>query len=415
MVKAGAGYIIKWGPSSPQERWEEDAGISPSTLATLISALVCAADIATMRGDKKMAKLCLNVADYWAVNVERWTYTTNGSILEGHPEYYIRISAVDKRTNSGIQDPNKGYVQIKNLTGGTERYPVNEIIGGGFLGLVRYGVRRPGDQHVLKTLAVYDEASKVETPRGPGWHRYNHDGYGQKANGDPYDGTGVGRLWPLLTGERGHYEIAAGGVAYKYIRTMEAFANRCALIPEQVWDTRDIPAKHMLIGRPTGSAMPLVWSHAEYIKLLRSARDGIVFDLIAPVQKRYIDDGTTTDVQVWTFKQKLREFSPRRPLRLEVYGAGRLHWTVDNWTTVEDTEMSDAGLGVYVHEFGKGQFDLASTLKFTFYWHQGQRWEGRNFSLVVHPEGLAPSPHAEKSSAEENEADKTAVFEPALD
>lgn len=415
MVKAGAGYIIKWGPSSPQERWEEDAGISPSTLATLISALVCAADIATMRGDKKMAKLCLNVADYWAVNVERWTYTTNGSILKSHPEYYVRISSVDKRTNSGIQDPNKGYVQIKNLSGGAERYPVNEIIGGGFLGLVRYGVRRSGDQHVLKTLAVYDEALKVETPRGPGWHRYSHDGYGQKANGDPYDGTGVGRLWPLLTGERGHYEIAAGGVAYKYIRTMEAFANRCALIPEQVWDTRDIPAKHMLIGRPTGSAMPLVWSHAEYIKLLRSARDGIVFDLIAPVQKRYIDYGTTTDIQVWTFKQKLREFSPRRPLRLEVYGAGRLHWTADNWATVEDTEMSDAGLGVYVHEFGKGQFDLASTLKFTFYWHQGQRWEGRNFSLVVHPEGLAPSPHAEKSSAEENEADKTAVFEPALD
>jgi glucoamylase len=219
----------------------------------------------------------------------------------------------------------------------------------------------------------------------------------------------------LLTGERGHYEIAAGGVAYKYIRTMEAFANRCALIPEQVWDTCDIPAKHMLIGRPTGSAMPLVWSHAEYIKLLRSARDGIVFDLIAPVRKRYIDDGTTTDIQVWTFKQKLREFSPQRPLRLEVYGAGRLHWTADNWATVEDIEMSDAGLGVYVHEFGKGQLDQTSTLKFTFYWHQGQRWEGRNFSLVVHPEGLAPSPHAEKSSAEENEADKTAVFEPALD
>ncbi len=121
-----------------------------------------------MRGDRKMAKLCLNVADYWAVNVERWTYTTNGSILEGHPEYYVRISSVDKRTNSGIQDPNKGYVQIKNLPGGAERYPVNEIIGGGFLGLVRYGIRRSGDEHVLKTLAVYDEALKVETPYGPG-------------------------------------------------------------------------------------------------------------------------------------------------------------------------------------------------------------------------------------------------------
>jgi glucoamylase len=161
--------------------------------------------------------------------------------------------------------------------------------------------------------------------------------------------------------------------------------------------------------------MPLVWSHAEYIKLLRSSRDGRVFDLIPPVRQRYIDNQATTDVQIWTFKQKLREFDPARPLRIEVYASARLHWSANDWATAEDTEMSDAGLGVYMYQFGKEELDQATTLKFTFYWHQGQRWEGRNFSLVVHPEGLAPSPHAEKSSAEENEADKTAVFEPALD
>ncbi|MEO6561518.1 MAG: glucan 1,4-alpha-glucosidase [Nitrosospira sp.] len=384
MVKAGAAYIIKWGPSSPQERWEEDAGISPSSLATLISALVCASDIAASRSDGQIAKLCLETADYWATNIECWTYTTCGSLLEGNPEYYIRISSAGKALQSNIQAPDTGYVQIKNLPGGAKRYPTHAIISGGFLGLVRYGIRLAADKHILKTLVVYDAVLKVDTPYGPGWHRYNHDGYGQKINGDPFDSTGIGRLWPLLTGERGHYEIAAGNSAYKYIKTMESFASDCSLIPEQVWDTVNIPGKHMLVGRPTGSAMPLVWSHAEYIKLLRSQHDAVVFDLIAPVSKRYIEDHVITDTQVWTFKRRLLEFHLGKPLRIEVYAPGRLHWTMDNWITVYDTELTDAGLGVYVHEFKRGQSDYASAIKFTFYWYSSKKWEGSDFSIEVH-------------------------------
>jgi glucoamylase len=157
----------------------------------------------------------------------------------------------------------------------------------------------------------------------------------------------------------------------------------CSLIPEQVWDTEDIPEKHMLIGRPTGSALPLVWSHAEYIKLLRSEHDAAVFDLIAPVRKRYIDGGITTGIQVWTFKQKLRELEPEYPLRIEVYAPGSMRWSADNWITVHDTELADAGLDVYVHAFERGQFTHAVALKFTFYWNNVKRWEGQDFSVRV--------------------------------
>ena len=272
---------------------------------------------------------------------------------------------------------------IKNLPDGAKRYPAREIIGGGFLGLVRYGIRSACDEHILKTLVVYDIVLKIDTPYGPGWHRYNHDGYGQKANGDPFDSTGVGRLWPLLTGERGHYEIAAGRPAYEYIRTMEGFASSCSLIPEQVWDTTDIPDEHMLIGRPTGSALPLVWAHAEYIKLLRSEHDAAIFDLITAVRKRYIDDCVTTDLQVWTFKQRLGEIHPGQPLRIEVYAPARLHWTANDWITAQDTELCDAGLGVYAHEFDRGQFDQAIALRFTLYWHSTKKWEGSDFSVRV--------------------------------
>ncbi len=384
MVKAGAAYIIKWGPCSPEERWEEDAGISPSSLSTLIAALVCTADIAAKRADGQISKLCLDTADYWATNIERWTYTRCGSLLEGHPEYYVRIVSADNTTSPNGRAPDTSYVQIKNHPGGARRYPAREIIGGGFLGLVRYGIRSAWDEHLLKTLTVYDAVLKAETPYGPGWHRYNHDGYGEKANGDPFDSAGIGRLWPLLTGERGHYEIAAGRPAYEYIKTLEGFTDTCSLIPEQVWDRTDIADKHMLMGRPTGSAMPLVWSHAEYIKLLRSEHDAVIFDRISPVSKRYIEDHVITDTQVWTFKQQLLEFHLGKPLRIEVYAPARLHWTLDNWTTVCDTELADAGLGVYVHEFRRGQSDYASAIKFTFYWHNSKRWEGYDFSIEVH-------------------------------
>ena len=255
---------------------------------------------------------------------------------------------------------------------------------------------------------------KIDTPCGPGWHRYNHDGYGQKADGSPYDGTGTGRLWPLLTGERGHYEIAAGRTAYKYIKTMENFADACALIPEQVWDSEDLPSRRMFKGRPTGSAMPLVWAHAEYIQLLRSEHDKAVFDLLAPVCRRYSGNKAATDMQVWTFKQKLRELHPQQTLRVEVYAPSRLHWTSDNWTTIQDIPLSHAGLGVYAHEFMSGQFNNHATIKFTFYWVLERRWEGRDFSIAVREE-----PEAERelqhSGTKEIDRSEKKEFAPHLE
>jgi glucoamylase len=128
---------------------------------------------------------------------------------------------------------------------------------------------------------VIDALLKVDTPGGPAWHRYNQDGYGEHEDGDAFDGTGVGRIWPLLTGERAHYELAAGRAeeARGLLRVMESFASDGGLLPEQVWDAPDIPARELYFGRPSGSAMPLVWAHAEHVKLLRSLRDGRVFDL----------------------------------------------------------------------------------------------------------------------------------------
>src|SRR5690606_34628173 len=142
------------------------------------------------------------------------------------------------------------------------------------------------------TLKVIDATLRVETPRGPAWHRYQGDGYGEHADGGPFDGTGLGRAWPLLTGERAHYELAAGhpNAAEHLAQALEAFAGDSGLLPEQVWDTADIPDRELVCGQASGSAMPLVWAHAEYLKLCRSLRDGRVFDRPPQTVQRYLVD-----------------------------------------------------------------------------------------------------------------------------
>ena len=145
----------------------------------------------------------------------------------------------------------------------------------------------------------------MDTPRGPCWHRYNHDGYGEHADGAPFDGTGVGRVWPLLTGERAHYELAAGrkAEADKLRRAMETLANDSGLMPEQIWDSPDIPERDLFFGRPSGSAMPLVWAHGEYVKLRRSLHDGRVFDMPHQAAERYLVRKTTSPHVLWRFEQ----------------------------------------------------------------------------------------------------------------
>lgn len=382
MVRAGASYILRRGPASPQERWEEDAGISPSTLAAEITALICAAEMAHRRNDERCARICQSTADLWATHIERWTYTTRGTLNE-EGGYYVRLESLDPDSLESDRDPNTGVIHINNIPHEQSGFPVYDIIDGGFLELVRYGIREPTDEHVLKTLAVYDAVLKVDTPCGPAWHRYNHDGYGQKANGDAFDETGVGRAWPLLTGERAHYEIAANREVLEYVKALECFANAGAMLPEQIWDTEDIPEKQMYFGRPTGSAMPLVWAHAEYIKLLRSLRDRRVFDLVEPVRVRYANQQHKSDLQVWLFNHKLHKASSDMRLRIETDAPARLRWTIDAWATPFETELFDDGLGVYSHEFAAGEIKAGQILEFTFYWTEVDRWENRDFAIAI--------------------------------
>jgi glucan 1,4-alpha-glucosidase len=274
-VKPAADFIVSKGPSTPQERWEEETGYSPSTIAAEIAGLVCAARIARLNRDEASAQTYLATADEWEREVERWTATTSGPYADR--SYYIRIS------DDG--DPNDGARLEINSNGGT--YDEREIVDAGFLELVRLGIKSPLDPLILRSIAIVDKLIKIETPNGAAWYRYNHDAYGERADGGRYDArAGKGRLWTLLTGERGEYELARGSreLARRRLDAMMKFAGEGGMIPEQVWDKRKSPRPELRLGEGTGSATPLAWSMAQFIRLavnLQAGRNLETPDIVA--------------------------------------------------------------------------------------------------------------------------------------
>ncbi len=379
MVVSASRFLIHHGPATQQERWEENAGYSPSTLAANIAALICAADFARARGDAALAAFLEEYADFLESHLERWTVTTDGSLVAGIPRHYIRIHPVALEDPYADENPNRGWLQIRNRPPGKPAwFPAKDIVDAGFLELVRYGIRRPGDPLIEDSLRVVDAVLRVETPAGPCWHRYNHDGYGPTADGGPFLGWGVGRAWPLLTGERGHYELAAGRDACLYLHAMERFASKGGLLPEQVWDEPG----HPRLGCPAGSAMPLMWAHAEYIKLLRSTADGQVFDRIPVVAERYLARRGRQDLEVWKPNRRPRRVAPGQTLRVQAPKEFRLHWTLDGWSTVHDTVATKTALGISFVDVSVPRSQTAP-VQFTFYWTDENRWQGENFMVVV--------------------------------
>jgi glucoamylase len=279
-IKPAADFIIHHGPVTGQDRWEEQPGYSPATIAAEIAGLVCAASIAKANGDNVSGSAYLKTADDWAGNVERWTATTTGKYGDGN--YYLRISE--------NENPNDGAKIEINSGGGV--FDEREIVDAGFLELVRLGIKSAEDPLVVKSLAVVDKVIRLDTRVGAAWYRYNHDAYGERPDGGPYDGrNGKGRLWALLTGERGEYELARGQsvLAGTRLRAMMSFANDGMMLPEQIWDREDVHDSQFRWGLGTGSATPLAWSMAQFIRLAMNIKGGRNLETPRVVAARYLN------------------------------------------------------------------------------------------------------------------------------
>jgi glucoamylase len=267
------------------------------------------------------------------------------------------------------------------ITNGGGEHPARNIVSTEFLDLVRYGVRDALDPLIVDSVAVIDSVLKRDLPQGASWRRYNQDGYGPKSDGGPFDGTGVGRCWPLLGGERGHYELAAGRDPKPYILALEKFSNEGNMLPEQVWDDPDLPEAHMFAGQQAGSAMPLCWAHAEYIMLARSRRDGAVYECVPQVRERYAKKRTPNRVEIWTVAHQSPKIRQGKVLRLIFSEPVVVRWSFDDWKTVQESESTPAVLRCSAVDLPTDKLAKGSVIKFTF--RHGDAWEGKDFVVLV--------------------------------
>ena len=386
MVRRAAAYLVRSGPSSQQDRWENQRGYTPFTLALVVSALLVAADMAEAHGEAGVAPHLRETADAWNSAVESWLYVTDTDLARRHgvAGYYVRVVTPD---SDEVSTPKTGRLVLEGAPPEHRGIPITEIVSVDALALVRYGLRAPDDPRILDTIKVIDATLKVETPSGPCWHRYTHDGYGEHADGSPYVGKarGIGRAWPLLVGERAHYELEAGrrDEAVRLLRAMAAFANEGGMIPEQVWDTGDIPERGLFKGRPSGSAMPLAWAHAEYLKLRRSLRDGTTFDRPPRTARRYLEQKVTSDLVLWRFDHPVRHISAGEALRLEVLAPALVRWGPGGGKSDNETPTRDTGLGLHVADLATESLSRGDRVRFTFRWTESDRWEGRDFEVGV--------------------------------
>lgn len=375
MVQRALTFIVLKGPASPQDRWEEDAGVNTFTLAVCIAALIAGAEFL----NDVDASIARSVADYWNARLEDWMLARSSRLSQtyGVPGYFVREAPSE--IIEGTSDFTRP-IPIRNRTDGGD-VSADEQVALDFLQLVRLGLRRPDDRWIIASVKVADGLLRSDTPNGPVWHRYNGDGYGEHADGRLFDGVGVGRGWPLLTGERGHYALSAGEDPLPYLNAMTRMASDGGLMPEQVWDGDALPARGLYPGRPSGSAMPLVWAHAEFVKLATSARYSYAFDRPASVWRRYAGQANDAASWIWSEGAPLPSMPSGKRLLLIFERPVTLHWGTDGWGEPSDRRSRVIGLGLHAVTLSATELSGRHSIEFT--WRDGQgRW--RNEEFLVH-------------------------------
>ena len=373
MVRRAAGYLARNGPVSPQDRWEEKAGISPFTLAIVIVALIAAADFLGAP-DREYA---LSLADYWNERIEDWTYVQSGEFVDefGIDGHYVRIAPPT------LQGGLCGRIEVRNRQG--EAAAAIASISMDFIYLVRLGLRDPRDRRIQNTLKLVEALLKVETPHGIAYHRYNGDAYGEHEDGRPYDGAGIGRPWPLLTGERGHLDVRLGIDPLPYLQMMAGMTGPGGLIPEQVWDGPAIPDRGLEPGKPSGSAMPLVWAHAEFLKLLAARHQSRPIEAPLSVEHRYRAQPPAAATWHWRQSESFDRLPEGRALLIEASVPFLLHYGLDGWCDVADRQSVPQGFGMHGVPFDARRLSLHAAIDFTMYFPESGSWEGTDHRIQL--------------------------------
>ena len=389
MIRAAVGFLARTGPASSQDRWEEIPGVSPFTLATAIAALVAAGPWL----EPEERAYALELADDWNERLESWCYVENTELARrlGVRGYYVRIAPPQP---AGADD---SRVALRNRDGAT--ITASELVSLDFSYLVRLGIRTALDPRVQDTIRVVDEILRVETPSGTLYRRYNGDGYGEHADGRPFDGHGIGRAWPLLVGERGHLALQSGEDSLPFLQTMWRCASAGGLLPEQVWDADPIPALELAPGRPSGSAMPLVWAHAEFLKLLVARERGRPVEWLASLEQHFghrplargaepaaAQPGAANGQSaIWHWRDEVPVLllPAGKSLAIEDRIPFTLHMGFDGWQRVKDRPAEPGPFGIWSVVLTERELAAADELNFTRRFDRG--WENFDHRVALQP------------------------------
>ncbi len=378
MVQRALGFIARTGPASDQDRWEEDAGVNPFTLAVCIAALVAGAPFV----DSTTREFLLALADDWNARIEDLT-AVSGTALAcrlGVAGYYVRVAP--SAVFSDMQALHR-RVPVKNRLQEAAP-PADEQVSTDALQLVRFGLRGANDPLVRDTVAVIDALLRVDLPTGTAWRRYSGDGYGEHEDGAPFDGSGCGRPWPLLAGERGHYELLAGRDPMPCLRAMAAMTSGGGMLPEQVWDGEAIPARGLFPGRPTGSAMPLAWAHAEFVKLALSCHGARPCDCPASVWERYRAQRPMPRCSVWLAHAPMSRGIVGTDSLVCLHEPALVHWGVDGWHDTADVPTQALpALGLHVAQLPTARLRAGQAVDFTWRREASGEWLGVDQRLVL--------------------------------
>ncbi|HEX3861847.1 MAG TPA: glycoside hydrolase family 15 protein [Stellaceae bacterium] len=377
MVRRALGYIARTGPSTQQDRWEENEGLNPFTLAIGISALVAGG--ALLSGPAQHWALAL--ADFWNAHLETWMTVRDTQLARQYQVggYYVRVAPPVVLTQ---ENANHAVMPIRNRRFETGLRG-DEQIGTEYQQLVRFGLRRADDPLIQGSMRLSDALLRSDTPNGPAWHRYRDDGYGEHEDGSGFDGTGIGRAWPLLTGERGHFELCAGNDPLPYLTAMAVMASPGGMIPEQVWDSDPIPARRLFRGYATGSAMPLAWAHAEFVKLLASRQIGHPYDRPRAVWQRYAGQRPTATYAFWWPHAPVATMRVGAILAVALPVPAIVHWGHDGWQEIADTSTLDSGLDFHVAALETGLLPAGSSIEFTWRRVDNGAWAGSDARIAV--------------------------------
>jgi glucoamylase len=376
MTARALSFVARTGPASPQDRWEEDAGVNAFTLAVCIAALVAGAEFLA----EPARSFATSLADFWNAKVEDWLSARDTAFGLAHAvsQYYVRAAPSEILLGPAAlarDVPIRNNADVPSL-------PAHQQVSIDFLQLVRLGLRRADDPTIVGSLRLVDATLRLDTPAGPGWHRFTADGYGEHDDGAAYDGTGRGRVWPLLTGERGHYALCAGEDPLPYLRTMAAMSSAGGMIAEQVWDAADVPEHRLQRGKPTGGATPLAWAHAEFVRLAASMHRGFPSDRLAAVWHHYQGLRPALVTAYWCEHAPIATVPLNARLAICLTERGVVRGGGDR-STADEVATRDLGLGLHVAEFDVKRLRDGDIFRFDCRYEPDGAWTGVMREIAV--------------------------------